>query len=387
LLPQSVNFQSAWARLDGAGFEEKKQVSGKKRCRVAVLGATGVAGQQFLVSLNQHPWFEVVALAASERSAGKSYIDAITGPGGQVSWACEEPLPESFSQTTVIDAARLDLDGVDLVFSAVESEAARALEEKFAPRVPVVSTSSAFRYEDDVPVIVPGVNCDHAGLIKRQQRERGWKGFVTPIPNCTTTGLVVTLAPLARTFGLRSAIVTSMQALSGAGRSPGIAAMDVLDNIIPYIPKEEEKVQTETSKILGTLEGDQIVPLDIPVSATCTRVNVRDGHTLCVTASLDRPAELDEVADALRAFGREFVALGLPSTPPEIIRVIDQPDRPQPRIDRTLNDGMTTVVGRIRRDSVLENGVKWVLLSHNTKLGAAKGAISVAEYLLHTGLF
>jgi len=361
-------------------------VSGNPRRRVAVVGATGVAGQQFLVSLDQHPWFEVVALAASERSAGKPYIDAITGPGGHVSWACEEQLPQSFSQVRVIDAAKLDIDGVDLVFSAVESDAARALEGKFAPSVPVVSTSSAFRYEDDVPIIVPGVNCDHAGLIKRQQRERGWKGFVTPIPNCTTTGLVVGLAPLARTFGLRSAIVTSMQALSGAGRSPGIAAMDVLDNVLPYIPKEEEKVQTETSKILGTLEGDQIAPLDIPVSATCTRVNVRDGHTLCVTASLGRPAELDEVADAMRAFGREFMDLGLPSTPPEIIRVTDQPDRPQPRIDRTLHDGMTTVVGRIRRDSVLENGVKWVLLSHNTKLGAAKGAISVAEYLLHTGL-
>jgi aspartate-semialdehyde dehydrogenase len=198
--------------------------------------------------------------------------------------------------------------------------------------------------------------------------------------------LVVALAPLARTFGLRSAIITSMQALSGAGRSPGVGAMDALDNILPYIPKEEEKVQTEASKILGTLEGDQIVPLDIPVSATCTRVNVRDGHTICATASLGRPAELDEVAETLRAFGQDFVDLGLPSTPPEIIRVTDQPDRPQPRIDRMLNDGMTTVVGRIRKDSVLENGVKWVLLSHNTKLGAAKGAISVAEYLLHTGL-
>ena len=361
-------------------------MSRNPRCRVAVLGATGVAGQQFLVSLVNHPWFEVVALAASERSAGKPYIDAITRADGHVGWACEGELPKSFSQLPVVDGAKLNLDGVDLIFSAVESDAARILEEKFAPRVPVVSTSSAFRYEDDVPIIVPGVNCDHAGLIKRQQRERGWKGFVAPIPNCTTTGLVVGLAPLARTFGLRSAIVTSMQALSGAGRSPGVGAMDILDNIVPYIPKEEEKVQNETAKILGTLEGDRIVPLDIPVSATCTRVNVRDGHTLCVTASLGRPAGVDEVADAMRAFGREFVDLGLPSTPPEIIRVTDQPDRPQPRIDRGLNDGMTTVVGRIRKDPVLDNGVKWVLLSHNTKLGAAKGALSVAEYLLHTGL-
>jgi len=362
------------------------QVSRNPRCRVAVVGATGVAGQQFLVSLDHHPWFEVVALAASERSAGRTYLDAITRPDGHVGWACDGEPPQSFARLPVVDAANLDLGNVDLVFSAVESDAARVLEQKFAPHVPVVSTSSAYRYEDDVPIIVPGVNCDHASLVKRQQRERGWKGFVAPIPNCTTTGLVVALAPLARTFGLRSAIVTSMQALSGAGRSPGVIAMDVLDNLVPYIPKEEEKVQRETSKILGTLEGDRIAPLDIPVSATCTRVNVRDGHTLCVTASLGRPAGLDEVAAALRAFGREFVDLGLPSTPPEIIRVTDQPDRPQPRIDRLVNDGMTTVVGRIRKDSVLENGVKWVLLSHNTKLGAAKGAISVAEYLLHTGL-
>jgi aspartate-semialdehyde dehydrogenase len=351
-----------------------------------VVGATGVAGQQFLVSLAEHPWFEVVVLAASPRSAGKRYEDAITGPGGELSWGCDEPLPSLFADVPVIDAAELDLDAIDLVFSAVESDAAVALEKQFAPHVPVVSTSSAFRYEDDVPIIVPGVNHTHAPLVKRQQRERGWKGFVVPIPNCTTTGLVVAMAPLARTFGLRSVIVTSMQALSGAGRSPGVAALNIIDNVIPFIPKEEEKVQSETSKILGSLEGDRIVSLDIPVSATCTRVNVRDGHTLSVSASLARPAELAEVADALRAFGQEFVDLGLPSTPPEIIRVMEQPDRPQPRIDRTVNDGMTTVVGRLRPDTVLENGVKLVLLSHNTKLGAAKGAVSVAEYLVHTGL-
>jgi aspartate-semialdehyde dehydrogenase len=180
--------------------------------------------------------------------------------------------------------------------------------------------------------------------------------------------------------------MTSLQALSGAGRSPGVASLDIIDNLLPYIPKEEEKVQLETSKILGSLEGDRIVPLDVPVSATCTRVNVMDGHTLCVSVSLGRPAELSEVAGAMRSFGQEFVDLGLHSSPPEIIRVTEQPNRPQPRIDRSLNDGMTTVVGRLRVDSVLENGVKLVLLSHNTKFGAAKGATLVAEYLLHVGL-
>jgi aspartate-semialdehyde dehydrogenase len=360
-------------------------MSDSTRRRVAVVGATGVAGQQFLVSLADHPWFEVTVLAASPRSAGKTYTDAIT-ENGNLRWGCEEPLPARFESATVIDAADLDPGSVDLVFSAVESEAARLLEERLAPEVPVVSTSSAFRYEDDVPIIVPGVNHEHAALVKRQQRERGWKGFVVPIPNCTTTGLVIALAPLARRFGVESVVMTSMQALSGAGRSPGVIAMDVLDNIIPYIPKEEEKVQAETSKILGKLEGDRILPLDVTVSATCTRVNVRDGHTESVNAGLGQPASLRDVADVLRAFGGEFTDLGLPSSPPELIHVSEDAYRPQPRIDRKLNDGMTTVVGRLREDKVLPNGVRFVLLSHNTKMGAAKGATLVAEYLVHQGL-
>lgn len=354
--------------------------------RVAVVGATGVAGQQFLVSLDRHPWFEVVALAASERSAGKSYRKAITDPSGQVRWGCEEPLPDRFADRTLVDVGDLDLDAVDLVFCAVESEAARALEEKFASKVPVVSTSSAFRGEEDVPILVPGVNMEHAALVKRQQRERGWKGFVVPIPNCTATGLVIALAPLVRSFGLEAVVMTSLQALSGAGRSPGVAGLDVLDNVIPYIPNEEEKVQRETSKILGRLEVDRIVPLAARVSATCMRVNVRDGHTESVAASLGRGAAPDEVAEAMRAFGREFTDLGLPSSPTELIHVCEDPFRPQPRIDRRAGDGMTTVVGRLRPDPVLTHGVRFVLLSHNTKMGAAKGAILVAEYLAHRGL-
>lgn len=354
--------------------------------RVAVVGATGVAGQQFLVALDGHPWFEIAALAASSRSAGRPYRAAITDERGAMRWACEEPLPEAFAELPVVDAAKLDLEGVDLIFSAVESGAARALEEGFAPRVPVVSTSSAFRYEDDVPILIPGINPEHASLVKRQQRERGWRGFVVPIPNCTTTGLACALAPLARSFGLRTVVMTSLQALSGAGRSPGVLGLDILDNVIPFIPKEEEKVQRETGKILGRLEGDRIEPLAVPVSATCTRINVRDGHTEVVNVSLERRASPAEAADAMRAFGREFVDLGLPSCPPELIQVNEDPYRPQPRIDRWVNDGMTTVVGRLREDPVLENGLKFVLLSHNTKLGAAKGAVLTAEMLVHQGL-
>jgi aspartate-semialdehyde dehydrogenase len=351
-----------------------------------VVGATGVAGQQFLVSLGTHPWFEVVALAASERSAGKSYREAISDANGHLRWGCQEALPAAFANMAVVDARDLDLDGVDLVFSAVESDAARALEERLAAHVPVVSTSSAFRYEDDVPILVPGVNLEQAVLVKRQQRERGWKGFVAPIPNCTATGLVIALAPLLRRFGLECVVMTSLQALSGAGRSPGVAALDILDNVIPFIPTEEEKVERETCKILGSLEGERIAALDLPVSATCTRVAVRDGHTECVSVGLSRPASLDEVGEALRAFGREFSDLGLPSSPAELIQLSDDPYRPQPRRDRDCGDGMTTVVGRLRSDAVLRNGVRFVLLSHNTKMGAAKGATLVAEYLVHQGL-
>ena len=361
-------------------------MSENRKRRVAVVGATGVAGQQFLVSLAAHPWFEVAVLAASPRSAGRPYLDAITTEQGSSRWSCEESLSPEFAAMTVADAASLDPTSVDLVFSAVESDAARPLEERFAPEVPVVSTASAFRYEDDVPILVPGVNLEHCALLERQQRERGWKGFVAPIPNCTTTGLVSALAPLARDFGLRAAIVTSLQALSGGGRSPGVHSMDILDNVIPYIPKEEEKVQTETSKILGRLDGDRVAPLEVPVSATCTRVQVRDGHTECVNASLGRAAPLEEVAQSLEGFGREFCDLGLPSAPPELISVTRDPFRPQPRADRRHHDGMTTVVGRLREDTVLDNGVKFVLLSHNTKMGAAKGAVLIAEYLIQQGL-
>ena len=356
------------------------------RRRVALVGATGVAGQQFLVSLADHPWFELTALAASARSAGKRYSDAITTPAGSMQWGCQEPLPSVFADRTVVDAADLDLDGVDLVFSAVESDAARILEEGFAARCPVVSTASAFRYEPDVPILIPGVNLDHAPLVKRQQRDRGWKGFVAPIPNCTTTGLAIALAPLARAFGVETVVATSLQALSGAGRSPGVQGLDILDNVIPFIPGEEEKMQRETAKILGRLEGDEILPLGVTVSATCTRVNVRDGHTVSASAGLGRRASVDEVAEVMRSFGVEFCDQGLPSAPPRMIEVTTDPYHPQPRVDRTLNDGMTTVVGRIREDPVLENGVKFVVLSHNTKMGAAKGAVLTAESLVHQGL-
>jgi len=354
------------------------------RIRVAVLGATGVAGQQFLACLAGHPQFEVKKLGASERSAGKKYGDAIKDAHGKVSWFAKDPLAPEFAALMVEDAAHMTPDGVDLVFTAVESDAAKHLEPRFAEKVPVVSTASAFRYEPDVPVFLPAVNLDHVGLIELQRRRRGWKGFITPGPNCTTTGLAITLKPLADAFGIDKVLMTSMQSVSGAGRSPGVLALDVIDNVIPYIAKEEEKVEREAKKILGKLDGDGIIDAPMTVSCTCTRVNVLEGHTESVFVGLKHKASVDEARRAMESFGREFVEMGLPSSPKHLITVSSDPYRPQPRLDRDNEDGMTTTVGRLREDPVL-GGVKYVLVSHNTRMGAAKGGLLIAEYLVKKG--
>lgn len=355
------------------------------RMKAAVVGATGVAGQQFLASLANHPLFEVTLLAASANSAGKTYRDAITR-GGAVQWFCDEPLDASFAEMIVQDAAKIDAREVDVVFTALESDTARELEPKYAQHVPVMSTASAFRYEPDVPVLVPGVNPDHIQLIRKMQANRGWRGFVVPNPNCTTVGLVMTLAPLQRAFGIRQVIMTSLQAVSGAGRSPGVVALDILDNVIPHISGEEGKVEAEARKILGSCDGESITPADFVVSATCTRVAVLEAHTESVNVSLGRPASLDEVKAAMESFGAEFTALGHPSSPRRLITVTEDPFRPQPRLDRDNENGMTTTVGRLRECPALENGIKYVLLSHNTKMGAGRGCLLMAEELVRQGV-
>lgn len=349
---------------------------------VAVVGATGIAGQQFLAALNQHPWFDVVKLAASERSAGKPYRDAIRDPkSGARRWWCNEEPPDAVLNLIVENASEMDASKVDIVFSAVESDVARELEPKYAQTSAVLSTASAFRYEDDVPIMVPGVNSSHRGQIDRQRRERGWKGFITPLPNCTTMGMVVTLKPILDAFGIRRVLMTSMQGISGAGRSPGVVGLDIVDNVVPFIPGEEEKVAKETGKILGKLVDGRVEATSFPVSATCTRAAVLEGHTEAVFVSTEKKATPDDVARVFREFGAEFLKLGLPSAPRKMITVHDDPFRPQPRLDRDADGGMTTSVGRIRADEALENGVKYVLVSHNTKMGAAKGAVLVAEHL------
>jgi aspartate-semialdehyde dehydrogenase len=351
---------------------------------VAVVGATGIVGQQFVAALDQHPWFRISCLAASERSAGKTYEAALRDPATKaLRWYCSEDCPDSILNLPVQNASALDLAGVDVVFTALDSDAARTLEPIYAKRKPVISTASAFRYDDDVPILVPGINFEHDQLIHVQRKKRQWSGFITPIPNCTTMGLVVSLKPIHADFGIENVTMTSMQAVSGAGRSPGVLSLDVTDNVIPFIPGEEEKVQRETQKILGVQAEGHVIPADFKVSCTCMRVDVLEGHTEAVYVSTAKRCDPDEVANSMRRFGKRTV--DLPSAPKELLVVKDDPFRPQPRLDRDLYGGMAATVGRIRQDPVRENGIKYVVVSHNTRLGAAKGAVLVAEHLVKSG--
>ncbi|TFH31446.1 MAG: aspartate-semialdehyde dehydrogenase [Myxococcales bacterium] len=353
-----------------------------KKRNVAVVGATGIAGQQFVAALAAHPWFRVTRLGASSRSAGKRYGDAIRdATTGQSRWWADGEPPAASLSLVVEEASEMRTDDVDIVFSAVEADVAKVLEPMYARTTPVLSTASAFRYENDVPLLVPGVSLEHAALIKLQQKNRGWKGFILPQPNCTVTGLAITLRPLHDAFGVKRVSLVSMQGISGAGRSPGVAALDAIDNIIPYIPKEEEKVAVEAKKLLGSADARGAKPARIEVSATCTRAAVIEGHTEAVSVELAEKATVEQVAKVLSASGKSLAKLGLPSMPDRLVQVHDDPFRPQPRLDRNAGDGMTTSVGRIRPEPLYRNGVKYVLVSHNTKMGAARGSILIAEYL------
>jgi aspartate-semialdehyde dehydrogenase len=350
--------------------------------KVAVIGATGAVGQEFVIALNRHKWFELTQVAASERSAGKKYVDAIRDPSsGILRWHNREEVPEYVKNMVVSRVDNIKPENFDLIFTALESDDAKAVEPKFAKTTPVISTAAAFRYEQDVPILIPGINDNHAELLNIQRKNRGWKGFIAPMPNCTTTGMAITLKPIFDKFGIEKVFMTSMQALSGAGRSPGVIALDIMDNVIPYIPKEEEKVQVETKKILGGMNNGSIAPAPLKVSCTCTRVPVLDGHTESVFVETKKTAEAEEVKQEMLKFSKGVSIKSLPTAPKDYIVVHDDPTRPQPRIDRELNDGMTTVVGRLRKDTAFDNGIKYVLLSHNEKMGSAKGAVLLAELL------
>lgn len=354
--------------------------------KAAIVGATGIVGQQFVLALQHHPWFSIAALAASRRSAGQTYGQALRdAETGALRWYAG-PLPDqALFDLPVEEAETLEASRFDVIFTGIESDAAQVLEPQYAKSCPVLSTASAFRYEDDVPILVPGVNDHHARLIERQRQQRGWQGFISPNPNCTTMGLVISLAPLVRAFGVDRVVMTSLQAVSGAGRSSGVLGLDIIDNVIPYIPKEEDKVRREVGKILGQVTAAGLEPLPVRISATCTRVPVMDGHTASVLALTSRPTSVSEARQAMEHFGQEFIALGLPSSPRQFIVVHDDPYRPQPRLDRDTDDGMATVVGRLRADTAFDNGLQYVVLSHNTKMGAAKGTVLAAELLVHKG--
>ena len=350
--------------------------------KIAIVGATGIVGQQAIVSLIDHPWFEITKLAASERSAGKTYAEALKDANGSSRWWCPEELPLKIANMMVEDAASFDPTSVDIIFSTVDASAAKELEPKYALTTPVISTASAFRYESDTPILVGGVNMEHVKMLDIQRQKRGWKGFVAPKPNCTISGLVVSLKPILDEFGVKQVVMTSLQAMSGAGRTPGLSAMDMMENIVPYIPGEEPKVETEPQKILGAMAGETIKNAPFGITATCTRVPVLDGHLVCAFVQTVKPASPEQIKQAMQNFGKSFAELSLPSSPKSLIEVTDDPFRPQPRMDRERGGGMTVTVGRIRKDPILENGVKYVCLAHNTKLGAAKGALQTAEYLV-----
>ena len=335
--------------------------------KVAVLGATGIVGQRFVQLLVNHPWFKISALAASERRIGKRY-------GNEVDWIVSQDVPKEVRDIEMVPIDPKHIDA-DIVFSALPSDIAREIEPKFAKEGFVVaSNASAFRMEEDVPLVIPEVNPDHLGLIEVQKRKRNWDGFIVTNPNCTTIALVITLKPLMN-LGLRSVKVATMQALSGAGY-PGVPSLAITDNIIPFIKNEEEKVQTETLKLLGKFNGERVEFADIKVSASCHRVPVIDGHLEAVWAEFNKNISVDEVKEAFES----LEPLDLPTSPEKVIVIREEQDRPQPRLDRNAGNGMSVVVGRIRKDD--DNSVKYILLGHNTIRGAAGASILNAELIV-----
>ncbi len=343
--------------------------------KAGILGATGAVGQRFVQLLEGHPWFRVTALAASERSAGKPYPEAAT-------WRLETPIPEYAIEMPV---ARCEpgLD-CDLVFSGLDAAVAGPIEADFAAAgYAVVSNSKNHRMDDDVPLLVPEVNADHCGIIDSQRKRRGYgRGFIATNPNCSTIGLAMALKPIADRFGITRVAVTTMQALSGAGY-PGVPSLEILDNVLPYIREEEEKMERETLKLLGRYRDGRIEHARTVVSAQCNRVHVQDGHMECVSVALEKKTDANGLAEALRSHRGPPQELGLPFAPRHPVVVRDEPDRPQPRIDRDAENGMAVTVGRIRPCAVLD--MKFVVLSHNTVRGAAGTAILNAELLRTRG--
>src|SRR5271169_6113757 len=342
----------------------------QQKISVGILGATGVVGQRFIQMLEAHPWFEVAWLAASDRSAGQAYGDAVR-------WRLKTPIPERVRKMQVSNASPEGAPSV--IFAALDAGIARELEPQFAATgCAVVSNSSAFRMEKDVPLVVPEVNADHLKLIECQSWRRQSGGYIVTNPNCSAIGLVVALAPLHEKFGIESIFVTTMQAVSGAGY-PGVASLDILGNVIPYIAKEEEKMEEETRKLLGQLNSHGIQDASFAMTAHCNRVAVEDGHTESVSVKLKQKVAAEAILEAFREFRSKPHELGCPLAPEQPIMYDSAPDRPQPRFDLDRGNGMTVSVGRLRPCGVLD--YKFTVLSHNTIRGAAGAAVLNAELL------
>lgn len=341
---------------------------------VGILGATGVVGQRFVQMLENHPWFEVTWLAASDRSEGKSYAEAVR-------WRLKSAIPAGVARMKVSPAGP---EGApQIIFAALDASIAAELEPRFAEAgCAVVSNSSALRMKTDVPLVIPEVNSAHIKLIDTQAWRKKSGGYVVTNPNCSAIGLVLALAPLHQRFGLETVMAVTMQAVSGAGY-PGVASLDILGNVIPYIRNEEEKMEEETLKLLGQMNGAKILPADFAMSAQCNRVAVEDGHTESISVRLKKKAKAEEIIAAWNEYRSEPQSLKLPSAPERPVVYVEANDRPQPRFDVEMGAGMTTVVGRLRPCGVLD--WKFTVLSHNTIRGAAGAAVLNAELLKAKG--
>jgi aspartate-semialdehyde dehydrogenase len=345
-----------------------------KRIDVGILGATGMVGQQFIRQLADHPWFRPAWLGASERSEGKPYAQAAT-------WRLASQVPDSVRDVRV-DACTPG-HGPHLMFSALDANAAKDIEPAFAKAGHlVISNARSYRMDPLVPLLIPEVNADHLALLPAQRRERGWRGAIITNPNCSTVVLSLALAPL-RAFGLRTVMVTTLQAVSGAGY-PGVPSLDILGNVVPFISGEEEKIESETQKILGSLQGNSVSPHAVIISAQTTRVPVIDGHTESISVGLDARPSIADVIEALRSFRGRPQELDLPSAPAAPLVWTDAPDRPQPRLDAERDGGMTVTIGRVRGCPVLD--VKFIALGHNTIRGAAGAAVLNGELMRAEGL-
>ncbi|HTW61433.1 MAG TPA: aspartate-semialdehyde dehydrogenase [Terracidiphilus sp.] len=343
------------------------------RQQIGILGATGMVGQRFIQLLENHPWFEVAWLAASDRSSGRTYGEAVR-------WKLDAPLPARIANLPVSPAT--PAGAPKIVFAALDADIAREMEPKFAAAgCAVISNSSAFRMHPDVPLVIPEVNAQHLALVENQSWRKQSGGYIVTNPNCSAIGLVLALRPIVERFGIEAIFVSTMQAISGAGY-PGVASMDILGNVVPFIKNEEEKMQEETLKLLGRLNGRLVEPLPARMSAHCNRVAVEDGHTESVSIQLSRKATREDLLAAWAEFA-PLKGRDLPTAPAQPVEFAPEEDRPQPRLDRMRGAGMAATVGRLRPCGLLD--WKFTVLSHNTIRGAAGAALLNAELLVALG--